>query len=376
MPSANTGGVRGPQVLDLRNIEVTNDQPPIFRPHNLTFAGPRLDAVRRPTVTSPAAIIATPAIIAPTPLAQTQFSRLVIPTVSWPRLQKPLAVTIAALALIIAVAKPTSTSHRPAEATNSNSKTAVTAPAALHAKSASSQTKTPTITNPQLQQMLSGFANSTGANFGIYVKDLKTGSVGTSAPDVVFKSASLYKLFVATEIYKRVDTGNLQLGASAGNGTGLTIGQCINYMITVSDNDCGQALGVMLGWGSQNPALQNLGFKHTSLAEPQQTSASDVGLLLERLYNGTLLSPNSSQQFVDLLKAQQINNRLPAGLPDGTVVAHKTGDLDSFVHDAGIVYGPKTDYIIVAMSGSWGNLNEASGKIADLSSRVYSFFNQ
>jgi beta-lactamase class A len=112
------------------------------------------------------------------------------------------------------------------------------------------------------------------------------------------------------------------------------------------------------------------------LATPQQTSAGDVAMLFSRLYNGTLVSPNSTQRFTDLLKSQSINNRLPVGLPAGTVIAHKTGDLDGVVHDAGIVYGPKTDFVVVATSGPWSTPGDAPAMFADLSTKLWNYFEQ
>jgi beta-lactamase class A len=67
---------------------------------------------------------------------------------------------------------------------------------------------------------------------------------------------------------------------------------------------------------------------------------------------------------------------LPVGLPAGTVIAHKTGDLDSFTHDAGIVYGPKTNYLVVVMSGPWDNPGNAPSQFADLSGKIWSYLEQ
>jgi beta-lactamase class A len=229
--------------------------------------------------------------------------------------------------------------------------------------------------DPGLQALLQQFTASGGANYGIVIKDLKSGIVTSSNREQVFTSASLYKLFVAHGIYKLIDSGELSLGDPV-RGTGHNVESCLRIMINVSDNTCGRALGTLLGWGKQNDNLANLGFAHTSLSAPQQTSAGDVALLLERLYNGTLLSPSSSDQFLGLLKEQRVNNRLPVGLPAGTAIAHKTGDLNGFVHDAGIVYGQKTNYLIVTTSGPWSKPSQAPAKFAELSAKVYAHLNQ
>jgi beta-lactamase class A len=79
---------------------------------------------------------------------------------------------------------------------------------------------------------------------------------------------------------------------------------------------------------------------------------------------------------MDLLKDQRVNNRLPQGLPGGTVIAHKTGDLDGVVHDAGIVYGPKTNYLVVVTSGPWNAPGNAPAMFADLSRQLWNYFEQ
>lgn len=208
------------------------------------------------------------------------------------------------------------------------------------------------------------------------VKDLKTGETASSSnAGQTITSASLYKLFVAHGIYRLIDNGKLSLSSKV-PGTGSNVGDCLAAMITVSDNACGEAMEGMLGDSGYNQALAEYGFKGTRFDYPTVTSASDVALLLERLYDSTLLSPNTSQQFIGLLKNQRINNRLPQGLPAGTTMAHKTGDVFGFVHDAGIVYGPKTDYLVVMMSGSWNKVTNAPPKFAELSQKLYTLFSQ
>lgn len=232
----------------------------------------------------------------------------------------------------------------------------------------------PTPQKTGLQQILDSFVATNGDMFGIVVKDMKTGETAAINPDRQIMSASLYKLFVAQRIYQRIDLAELGYSNASGSGTGRNIDQCLTIMINVSDNGCGRALGAILGWGHQDQALELEGYKQTTLASPQQTSAGDVAKLFTRLYEGTLVSANSSEHFMHLLKDQRVNNRLPKGLPAGTVIAHKTGDLDGVVHDAGIVYGPKTNYLVVVTSGPWRTPGNAPGMFADLSRQLWNYF--
>ncbi len=218
-----------------------------------------------------------------------------------------------------------------------------------------------------LQALLDDFGRST--TYSVYVKDLKTGHLAVVGPDRSFRSASLYKLFVASEIYHRIDTGQLSYTSGAGNGR--TIASCLNLMITISDNGCGDAMGSLIGWNNLTQILKAQGYSGTNLNQPMTTTPRDVAKLYERLYAGTLGSVDSNGQFMKLLTAQKVNNRLPQGLPVGTTFAHKTGDLYGFMHDAGIVYGPKTDYLVVMM----GAPGSVPSNFSALSSKLYSFFN-
>jgi len=121
---------------------------------------------------------------------------------------------------------------------------------------------------------------------------------------------------------------------------------------------------------------KELGGTKSTKRTPQQTDAQDVALLLNRLYDGTLLSPSSTDKFMGLLKDQRVNNRLPQGLPAGTVIAHKTGDLDGAMHDVGIVYGPKTNYLVVMESGEWSAPGNVPPMFADLSRQLWNYFEQ
>ncbi len=235
------------------------------------------------------------------------------------------------------------------------------------------------IQTEKLNGLLASWTAAHPGPFYVVVKDLKTGATAGINGGQQMTSASLYKLFVAQRILQKADTGELDLSRAAGGGTGRNIADCLAVMINVSDNGCGRALGALLGWRQQDAILAASGYSSTTLGnfyKPQLTSAADVATLLERLHNGTLMSPNSTARLLGHLRAQRVNNRLPAGLPAGTNFAHKTGDLDGVTHDAGIVYGPKTDYLVSVMSGPWRAPGNAAPQFADLSAQLWNFFQQ
>lgn len=80
------------------------------------------------------------------------------------------------------------------------------------------------------------------------------------------------------------------------------------------------------------------------------TSAVDLAIFYRMLLAGEVVSAEASEEMLDLLAGQGINDRLPAYLPAGTVVAHKTGNLEGLVHDVGIIYAPAGPIIVVVLT--------------------------
>jgi len=80
------------------------------------------------------------------------------------------------------------------------------------------------------------------------------------------------------------------------------------------------------------------------------TTPRDIASFFYQLANGTLIDPDTSSQMTEILLGQQINDRIPALLPAGTPVAHKTGNLDWVNHDAGILWGRRGTTIAVLMA--------------------------
>jgi beta-lactamase class A len=70
----------------------------------------------------------------------------------------------------------------------------------------------------------------------------------------------------------------------------------------------------------------------------------------------------------DILLRQELNGEIPAGLPPGTAVAHKTGSITATLHDAAIVYPPnRKPYVLVVLTRKIPNQETARQLIADVS---------
>lgn len=102
------------------------------------------------------------------------------------------------------------------------------------------------------------------------------------------------------------------------------------------------------------------------------TTAHDLRLVLKAIADGATFSPASAERMIDILKAQEFNEKIPAGLPPGTPVAHKTGDITGIHHDAAIVFPPgEKPYVLVVLTAGFADEKQADKAIADISRAVW-----
>jgi beta-lactamase class A len=200
----------------------------------------------------------------------------------------------------------------------------------------------------ELQAVVDKFVGGQTVPFSVVVVELSTGARAEHLADRQLPSASLYKLFVARELLRRIAEGTIEPDHLAGDSQNRTIIQCVDDMIVVSDNACGVAGLQVVGRGALDRRLHADGYGATTLASPQQTSANDVTRLLIAAHDDP-----TQHDLYDLLSAQRVNDRLPQGLPPGTTIAHKTGDIRHYAHDAGVITTPHGDVVVTVMSGPW-----------------------
>jgi len=102
------------------------------------------------------------------------------------------------------------------------------------------------------------------------------------------------------------------------------------------------------------------------------TTAADLAALLAALATDRAASPTSCAAMRDILLRQEFNDAIPAGLPAGTSVAHKTGQITAVLHDAAIVYPPDDDpYVLVVLTSGIPDETVARTLIADISRLVW-----
>ncbi len=242
----------------------------------------------------------------------------------------------------------------------------------------------------ELVQHLDQLVTTFPGGAGLWIADPNTSTpLYSHDADEPIITASLYKLAVLAEAERRVDSGELHYGdiitiedediTEDGSfelaGTELTLDEALEAMITISDNGAALALWHVLGAENINATLVRIGVKdfHVFLNWDEDNIATPraVGTLLTLLAKRQLISAAASDRMLARLERQQINDRLPAELPPGVVVAHKTGNLPGLTHDAGIIFTPSGPRVVVAMTWDADDA-DAYSFIANVGSIVYS----
>ncbi len=96
--------------------------------------------------------------------------------------------------------------------------------------------------------------------------------------------------------------------------------------------------------------------------------------ILTRLARKEVVSSKDSEEMIEILFQQEFNEMIPAGLPAGVKVAHKTGWTADFHHDVGIIYPPMGEPIVLCILTKGYEENEetqANAFVASLAKTVY-----
>ncbi|MDI6641093.1 MAG: class A beta-lactamase-related serine hydrolase [Elusimicrobiota bacterium] len=236
---------------------------------------------------------------------------------------------------------------------------------------------------------------------GIYVKDIKTGvSVGFNE-DKYFPSASIVKIPIMVCVFQAVEDRNLKFNdqlllkrAYKSSGAGklkyfhagrkFSVRELVELMITESDNTATNMLADALGFNYINWLLEKkyklnvtkmnrnvMDLKLRRRGIENYTTAKEIGLILEKIYRGKLVSKDASKEMLNVLLRQKINDRIPRYLPQEFSVAHKTGLLRGICHDAGIVFADKTDFIVCVLTSDFKSTKLAKRFIAEVAYKTY-----
>jgi beta-lactamase class A len=195
-------------------------------------------------------------------------------------------------------------------------------------------------------------------------------------------------LSVVEDIPFRVDSSR-DANSAVHNAIGkmMRVDELAYHMITTSSNLATNLLLGVIGTAAINQTLRELdvedGIELKRGVEDElafekginnMVTADGLLRILVMLAEGKAFSPALSRRMMDILHAQEFNQGIPARLPKGARVAHKTGEISTVAHDAGAVYLPKRKPYALVILTEWDPA--ASGRsrtIATISHAIYEF---
>ena len=265
-----------------------------------------------------------------------------------------------------------------------------------------------------LQQKIEArIAQQPGALVGLAYVDLGSRDTLFLNADTSFHAASTMKVPVMIELFRRAATGSFRMDqrllmvnqfASIVDGSSYAldkgsdsdsslydrIGQrvpidtLLRLMITRSSNFATNTLISLVDAKAVTATMRSLGASRIQVLRGVEdgkafekgmnntTTARDLATILRAIEEGRAASREATSRMREILLAQEFNERIPAGLPPGVPVAHKTGDITAIAHDAAIVYPPgRKPYVLVVLTRGITDSKQSDKLIADLSAIVY-----
>jgi beta-lactamase class A len=249
-------------------------------------------------------------------------------------------------------------------------------------------------------------------DLGISFYDAETTIQWSYNADQYFHAASTMKLAVLLGVFRQIDRGELQLDAPVhvrnrftsivnqepfmldlgrdadpdvyGHlGKTLTVRELSYWMITKSSNLATNLLVDVIGIQTIQLALDELEIDGVRILRGVEDSAAfNAGLnnevtangllkLLKAIADGRAYSQQACDEMLDIMLEQQYRSGIPAGLPKATRVAHKTGNISTVHHDAGIVYvEDRKPYVLVILTQFKAETRRGTA-VADVSRDIF-----
>lgn len=250
-----------------------------------------------------------------------------------------------------------------------------------------------------------------GADVAVAFQTLDGRSQWFRQPDEPFHAASTMKVAVLIGLYEQVQRGRVKLddpvevkndftSLADGSpykldpnddserdlylavGSSRTLAQLSDLMITVSSNLATNLLIEKLGVDNIRASVHALGADGMQVRRGvEDTKAFEQGLnntttarglfqLMEAIAQGRAVDHEASRDMVGILERQTFNDAIPAGLPPGTRVAHKTGEITKVQHDAAIVFAPRP-FVLVILTRGLADTKDSSALMARITRQLY-----
>jgi beta-lactamase class A len=250
-----------------------------------------------------------------------------------------------------------------------------------------------------------------GADVAVYFRTLDGRAQWSVRADDLFHAASTMKIPVMIELFHQVQEGKVKLTDTLlvknefhsivdgspyalnasddsegelykADGQKRTLRELCEVMITVSSNLATNLLIEKLGVENIRAEVLSLGADGMNVKRGVEdgkafekglnntTTARSLGILLQAIAEGKAVDATSSNEMVAILEWQKFNEGIPAGLPKGIPVAHKTGEITKIHHDAAIVFA-KRPFILVILVRGLAEKMDSAALMAEVSKSLY-----
>ncbi len=249
---------------------------------------------------------------------------------------------------------------------------------------------------------LNEISDHSDAVVGIALKDLKSGETFVVNDKEIFPTASSIKIFILAEVYRQAEEGKFKLKdiksvalSSRVGGSGvlsllsersvsMSIRDYCVLMMNLSDNTATNFLIDLVGMKNVNDFAGKNGCVSTKLQRRMMdvqaakegreniSSPADLMSIFEKLYRGEIVSKQACDDMLAIMKLEK-DGWLKSGIPSGTAIANKAGDIEGIKCDAGIIYLENAPYSICVMTKMLLNDAEGGPIITDISKTVYQY---
>ncbi|MDH5760199.1 MAG: class A beta-lactamase-related serine hydrolase [Gemmatimonadota bacterium] len=267
----------------------------------------------------------------------------------------------------------------------------------------------------ELRDTLAAVAQASGAEVGLYYRDLQGGDSLLLSPDVRMHAASTMKVPVMMRLFLDDDEGvrsldeplevttvfrsivdgspfELDPGTDSDStlyarvGESVSARELIGLMITRSSNLATNILIQTADAGRVTALLRELGadsmevlrgvedLKAFERGLSNTTTARDLGVVMATVAEGPRFSEESREEMLTILERQHFRANIPAGIPPGVHVANKTGWITGINHDAAVVFPPEDPpYVLVILIRGHPGEDQGESLAAELSRIVWEY---
>lgn len=253
-----------------------------------------------------------------------------------------------------------------------------------------------------LEEIILKEIKSTEGEVSVVVKNLSENKwIFKYNEEKVLPSASTIKILIMVEAFRRIGLGEYRVDEkikvdkrnrvdfsiiSELDKDEYSLMDLIIWMIIISDNTATNVLIDLLGYEEINKMGELLNCKATvlqrkmmdleavKLGKENLTTALDMALIMEAIYNKTILSEKSCNMMIEILKRQRHRDKLARYIVDDVILANKTGELDGINHDIGIFYLRDLAYLIGVFTTDGKDDTVGKKTIGKISESVYKYF--